>query len=316
MPPEMTKEEKSSEIIAPANKKQKLTMDKDGFSIPSSPRRSRRRAARKIQQPLNVMSKNPYENLSDSDMSVNEIEEKKTAATAVISSQKRDNTTNLVNNRVKPIIVTNTTFLALKNSISTLTLTKEPTYHKRRGNEFAINAASNEDKKKILDKLQEVKLQHFSFTEIADRHMLFVIYNHHEISTDELLANLHEEKVPATKVTKINRSAIDPIFLVSFKKNSTTLNTLQSQHSKINGLSIFWDKHKPRNKKPTQCHRCQRFGHAANNCHLDFRCIKCLEKHEPGACSRTNRDEGQPSCVNCNTAGHASNSSRCPAFVK
>ena len=68
----MTNEEKSNETNLPSNKKRKL-IDKDGFTLPKSPRKTRRYPKGKT-QPLNIISKNPYEDLSDSDMSVEEKE--------------------------------------------------------------------------------------------------------------------------------------------------------------------------------------------------------------------------------------------------
>ncbi|KAA5655425.1 hypothetical protein F3G60_34530, partial [Pseudomonas aeruginosa] len=30
---------------------------------------------------------------------------------------------------------------------------------------------------------------------------------------------------------------------------------------------------------PAQCHRCQAFGHASNNCHRAVRCVRCAGEH-------------------------------------
>ena len=50
-------------------------------------------------------------------------------------------------------------------------------------------------------------------------------------------------------------------------------------------------------KEPTMCLRCQRFGHSAINCNLDFRCVKCEEKHEPGDCTLITRSAGRSGVV-------------------
>lgn len=55
------------------------------------------------------------------------------------------------------------------------------------------------------------------------------------------------------------------------------------------------------------CSRCQRVGHSSSNCHLDFRCVKCAENHEPGNCAIKKEikiDKTQIYCVRCKMYGH------------
>ncbi|GBP25754.1 Nucleic-acid-binding protein from transposon X-element [Eumeta japonica] len=49
---------------------------------------------------------------------------------------------------------------------------------------------------------------------------------------------------------------------------------------------------------PGQCHRCQRYGHAAANCHADPRCVKCLVPHWTRG-ARALVIQAKPECVNC-----------------
>jgi hypothetical protein len=199
--------------------------------------------------------------------------------------------------------------------LASLNLAKTPDF-KMVGKQIKVLAHSKEDKQLIVEKMSQTKQLHYTFTEPEDRHLQFVLYGHHVNDDKELLEELITFKIPAQKVTKINRSTDSPVFLVSFeKKTDISLRTLQNQHSKINHLIVRWVKFQPRQRRPTQCHRCQRFGHSSNNCGLAFRCVKCLDAHEPGQCARTTR-EGVPSCVNCGIEGHASNSTTCPAYKK
>ena len=293
-------------------KKQKLSPDDDGFITPSPrTRKQRNNEAQKNK----FLSQNVYKSLSDSEMSIEEILQDQ-----IESSPRRHKAPSVIKTTsikaAKPIIVTNTTFEVLYKAILDENPTVMPTIQKRRGNVFAVMAGNIIDKKKIVELLKTQKQQHYTFTEAQDRHLQFVLLGHFEIPVEELIAKLTANKIPATKISKINRSTDDPIYLVSFEKNMITLSDLSYNHNSIDGLRIRWDKFKPSKKRPTQCRRCQRFGHAANNCNLDYRCVKCLNTHEPGACSRTSREEGQPSCVNCQQEGHASNSTICPAFIK
>ena len=74
----------------------------------------------------------------------------------------------------------------------------------------------------------------------------------------------------------------------------------------------------------TQCFNCQRFGHVAINCKMQFRCVKCASTHTPGACPILSREEEAENpeevgparppvkCVNCNAFGHTAGSLQCP----
>jgi hypothetical protein len=295
--------------------------DEEGFitpTPPSSPRKTRKGI--RLQKQADFISENQFEPLSEQ-IAMDENDDVQSQVSTTMSSpeRRRKQTTKVVTNQqkpAKPIVVTNTTFETLKNTIAVLTLSQHPTIQKRRGNDFTIIAKNSNDKKTIVEKLKSDMHQHFTFTENQDRHLMFVLLGHHETSVEKVKEELVTAKIPAKKVSKINNSIVDPIFLVSFEKNTMTLADLQYQHYELNGLRIRWDKHKPRNRRPTQCRRCQRFGHAANNCALPYRCVKCLETHNPGECARTSREIGQPSCVNCKVEGHTSNSASCPAYKK
>lgn len=83
---------------------------------------------------------------------------------------------------------------------------------------------------------------------------------------------------------------------------------------------------------PTQCYRCQRFGHVATNCNMTSRCVKCAEFHESEQCTIPKKSEntaqisvtdqvtgavtvqiGQTvKCVNCDAVGHTAGSKKCP----
>ena len=308
------------ESISPSHRKSKkprIEKDSQGFLTPSSPRTRKQR-----QQATNTefASQNQFQLLPnpDSEMSMDEDEAIEIQCSKKQAARRSGPATNLQSKKIspKPIIVANSTFETVKNSINGLNLTNEAKIKMHRGGkDFTILASSIDDKKMIVKKLTDFHHQHFTFTEKQDRQILFVLLGHYEIPTSDLQKVLNIAKIPAIKVSKINRSLEDPIFLVSFEKNSITLDDLKYKHNNLNQLIVRWDKFKPRNQRPTQCRRCQRFGHAANNCALPYRCVKCTETHEPGKCSRTTR-EGLPSCVNCGTEGHTSNSISCPVYKK
>lgn len=89
---------------------------------------------------------------------------------------------------------------------------------------------------------------------------------------------------------------------------------------KINNIKNFAVKIEPFNsRKPLQCKNCQRFGHAAKNCHMPHRCVKCAQSHGFGECP-LNVHGGQTPANHLKCAGcggeHTANASVCPIRVK
>ena len=186
----------------------------------------------------------------------------------------------------------------------------------KRGNQYMLQAASYTDKKKLIELLNLKSYQFHTYTEKEDRLLVFVLKNHFPLGTDELLGKLNTNNIPATKVSLMNQSMENPVYLVYFNKNSISLQQLERDHSIIQSLKISWEKINKRRKKPTQCSRCQLWGHSSTNCGRKRRCIKCLDDHEPGKCLRKPKQDDEPSCVNCKEVGHPSNSPSCKFFKR
>lgn len=65
-------------------------------------------------------------------------------------------------------------------------------------------------------------------------------------------------------------------------------------------------------RRISQCHTCQRWGHATSNCHATIICMHCAEKHSTKECP----NKGNPKkykCVNCGK-NHAANNTECQAY--
>lgn len=68
-----------------------------------------------------------------------------------------------------------------------------------------------------------------------------------------------------------------------------------------------------------QCKNCQHFGHIARNCSRRFRCVKCLDIHNPGDCPTDvlplqDNNRRKPTCVNCGKE-HPANYRGCQAHI-
>jgi hypothetical protein len=128
-----------------------------------------------------------------------------------------------------------------------------------------------------------------------------------------LLEQLKEQDVPVKNVSFLNNSEQNPSYLIHFEKTSNvTVQKLNIQHRVVDLVVVKWQKFNKSKKKFSQCHNCQEFGHAARNCGQNYRCVKCVEIHEPGKCSK-DRSKDVPCCVNCGGA-HPANNRQCKAF--
>lgn len=172
----------------------------------------------------------------------------------------------------------------------------------------------------MLEIIKQKEIQHHTFTEKDERLPVYVLKHHHLVSTDVLLNLLKAENIPALKTFLISspNEEINPVYLVQFERDSIKLPILQHMHKFVNRMKIKWEKYRPSQNKVTQCRRCQAFGHSASNCGYKYRCVKCLNSHEPGHCLRQTKDEFV-ACINCGKIGHPSSSKKCEihqAYVK
>lgn len=64
-----------------------------------------------------------------------------------------------------------------------------------------------------------------------------------------------------------------------------------------------------------QCTRCQRVGHSASSCGMNYRCVKCGENHPKDKCSISDTDDkSKLTCANCKENGHPANYQGCPCL--
>lgn len=214
----------------------------------------------------------------------------------------------------KPIFV-DASLATMQSFLTPLTLKTRPLMKVMGSRKTQIICANIDDKNSIIQKLKELKFSHFTFSEQSQKPQIYVLKKYFTTTTDSLLATLKEEKIPATKVTVFSANPEFPTFLVHFEPQSTNLNSLQNSFKTVGNVVIKWERFDRARKRLTQCHNCQCYGHAASNCGMARRCIKCLDQHEPGKCARQSKeDDGTPKCVNCK-GDHAANSRYCQFYI-
>ena len=114
-------------------------------------------------------------------------------------------------------------------------------------------------------------------------------------------------KVSAEKEILSNLFVINAEAGVDFK----ILSAIKSIH----GFSVSFESR--RSTGIPQCKRCQRFGHSAVKCSLQWRCVKCGGSHDIGKCviqGKTDESAKQLKCANC-SRDHAPSYSQCPKRI-
>lgn len=155
----------------------------------------------------------------------------------------------------------------------------------------AIHTNNSADHKGILTALVNNDINHFLYTRKEDKKLTWMIKGvSPEYTADEILQELttiSPKDVQISKVSKFTTRVAEregrqlPMYVVQTTPKSNT-QSLLSIRSIFHQL-ISWDKLK--RNETIQCHRCQRLGHAASNCKMNYRCVKCKIDHSQGNCS-------------------------------
>jgi hypothetical protein len=220
--------------------------------------------------------------------------------------------------KAKPIVLWNTNHVDLKKMADELQLNC-PFQKMKSKNAYQMFPSSKEEKQAIRDHLDSKAMQYHTYTEIEDRHSIFVLKNFELMDTTELVKTLQASQIPAKFATLISKKESNPVYRVSFEKSAVDDNTLMNQHRFVDRLRVTWEKLAKAKQRPTQCRNCQAWGHSKVNCKRQFRCHKCIEPHGPGECKRTAADAADPKkppkCCNCGER-HLSSNYGCPAYLK
>lgn len=100
----------------------------------------------------------------------------------------------------------------------------------------------------------------------------------------------------------------DCLYLVHFRKGSTTLNALRAVRT-LNDMFVTWEAYRGSHRDVTQCMRCMNFGHGTRNCSLKPRCNICARPHITSDCPHD--EVAAYKCANCG-GGHLASDKVCP----
>lgn len=179
------------------------------------------------------------------------------------------------------------------------------------------------DYKAVIDTLTLRQIKFYTYTPKSLKNRTLLLKGiDASFSTDEILIELKD----------LNLQKVEFVGVSHFTKTSSNLNSKTlpfflvkiSPESDINALTkikyllhqvVVWER--IIKKEPTMCHRCQRAGHTASNCNLEFRCVKCMNSHSAGNCIIKKGEIVELSkifCVRCKCFGHPASYKGCPKY--
>lgn len=196
----------------------------------------------------------------------------------------------------------NTAIQALKG------LLKENFQYKYANGKTSFYTNNEEDYKKLKEYLSEKKFQFHTFTLNSEKLVKLVLKGlPPTITIDEIKEELKDLNFNVEKIYQLSKKQEYPLYSLLFSPGTSSQEVV-----KIRTLCyciVSWEK--PHRKvNPTQCYRCQKFHHIANNCTRTIKCRKCAGDHHIKDC-----DKQDEVCANCNQK-HPANSKECEIYLK
>lgn len=181
--------------------------------------------------------------------------------------------------------------------------------------------------------LVDNKYEFFSHTLNEERKQKVCLYGLYDMSDAQLKSDLNEVGVVPTEVKRIQikkkRYSEHCIYLLYFMKRDNIKMTDLRKIKYVANCVVKWEFYSPKSKGPTQCSRCQNYGHGSDNCYLSPKCVRCGEKHDSNLCTylpKIKDDKGTEvpdatkkiplnhvRCANCRKNGHTANFKGCEA---
>lgn len=168
---------------------------------------------------------------------------------------------------------------------------------KMTGEGVAITPETSTDFRNLTKLLKEDKKEFFTYTLDEDKTFRAVIRGIPTNMPEEAITNdLNEQGIKTLSVQRMKRR-IDkkamPLVLVQVKpEDKDNLLALRDCCSLIIRIEP-----QRKHQGPSQCHRCQQFGHSQKFCNAQARCVKCGANHHSGDCKKNKNLPAK--CANC-----------------
>uniref|UniRef100_A0A336MG92 CSON000698 protein n=1 Tax=Culicoides sonorensis TaxID=179676 RepID=A0A336MG92_CULSO len=152
---------------------------------------------------------------------------------------------------------------------------------------------STEDWIKLKTVLADkVKNNFYTFTPDSEKRTKVVLYGIPDSICLEYLKNkLHDIGLNVLEIKKLKlskqRYKDQAHLLLYFNKNDNIRMYNLNSITTVDKFIVQWRYYAAKNKGPTQCSRCQNFGHSKLNCNLQIKCMRCAETHPTDQCRHT-----------------------------
>lgn len=262
-----------------------------------------------------IPTHNPFE-LLNNDVNLSSLSSRENARINKETFQRQPKTSGTTKKQEKcpPIIITHL-FADPKSAINALQHDlKGKAFFKIQRNGYDVQTECASDYDFIKQKLVELKIPFYTFTSKENKATKFVLKGIHSSYTpEEIRAELQAYDIQVLNVQPMYSKGKNQLnmFIVCFT-SGTKIEDVKNKARYICNQKVTWQ---PFVKKSigTQCWKCQLFGHAASNCGMNYRCVKCTHDHGPGNCPL---EDNQPAtCVNCNQ-NHPASYRKCPKYVE
>lgn len=240
-------------------------------------------------------------------------------ATTTTNTEFQENERVQRNAKIPPIDI----WTANQEATQTLIRNQMPTYscifNKINKTKMRVIPKTADVRTKLLNLLTQKQIEYNTYTP-TDNKMQNVLLKGTEIHDKHIIKEaLTKVGIQAHNIQKFETGYMrqnninSNIWQITLQPKTDTNTIINIRY--IAEWSVKWEMMK---KPPiTQCRRCQRFNHSASNCTLSYRCVKCVESHEPGMCKLDNNtNKTKPTCVNCKGEHTANNARLCPVYKK
>lgn len=224
------------------------------------------------------------------------------------------------NTKIPPIITIDLSHTHIKNL---MTIAKVNAYHIKYmtiGTKILFDNIKDYSNAKAT--LHNKNIHFYTHDIPNEKTIKFVLSGLHDLPINEVKDGLQAENInflDVKKMTTRNNTHIKPnnscLYIVYFANElQTKLNELKA-HKYIMNAVVRWSPYIHTKNGPTQCSRCQLYGHGNKNCNLAPRCMFCSGKHETEKCtiqaSTSSATPPTPKCCLC-SGDHTSKDKNCP----
>lgn len=224
-----------------------------------------------------------------------------------------NNKKNKQKNYVPPIVVQGLNYTKIKQLLLSLNITNYLIKIISIG--IKIMLYDNENYHNLLDKLKANNTEHFTFRSVIDRPLKVCITGlPSDFIHDDIITGLQQNNIEKDNIISIHSiykklpdtTTVFKYFLIKFKNNQVKMQMLHKiKH--IHHTAVRFSHYSNNSSLPTQCRRCQMFGHGSSHCNKTIKCGKCSANHLTSEC---NLDPASYKCANCGAA-HPTSSKDC-----